>query len=49
MEEKDKVFEEDIVPLWNDPETIDKLKIAAFYNYITGRWAEFISRLEGNQ
>lgn len=56
MEEKDKVFEkfnkafeEDIVPLWNDPETIDKLKIAAFYNYITGRWSEFISRLEGNQ
>ena len=56
MEEKDKVFEEfnkrfeeDIVLIWNDQETINQLKIAAFYNYIIGTWEEFISRLEGNQ
>lgn len=49
FEKFNKAFEEDIVPIWNDPETIDKLKIAAFYNYITNNWAEFISRLEGNQ
>ena len=56
IEEKDKVyeefnkrFEEDIVPIWNDQETINQLKIAAFYNYIIGTWEEFISRLEGNQ
>lgn len=42
-------FEEDIVPLWNDPSTIDRLKLIAFYNYITNQWAEFILRLEGNQ
>lgn len=56
MEEKDEVFEkfnkafeEDIVPIWNDPETINQLKIAAFYNYLIGTWEEFISRLEATK
>lgn len=47
FEKFNKQFEEDIVPLWNDPKTINKIKVVAFYNYITGKWAEFILRLEG--